>query len=49
MVRSDVIGAGRSSQSVDDAGEEILKIKGKPMTISANAQKQDNSSEELTI
>lgn len=43
------IAADGSSRSVDGSGEETFEIDGDPTTISANAQKQDDSSEELTI
>lgn len=43
------IAADGSSRSVDGSGEETFEIDGDPTSISANAQKQDDSREELTI
>lgn len=43
------IAADGSSRSVDGSGEETFEIEGEPMSVSANAQKQDDSSDELTI
>lgn len=37
------------SRTVDGSGEETFEIDGDPMTVSANAQKEDDSSEELTV
>lgn len=43
------IAADGSSRSVDGSGEETFEVDGDPMSISANAQKQDDSSDELVI
>ncbi|WP_162993957.1 hypothetical protein [Halalkalicoccus subterraneus] len=46
---SGAVGSEGSSRSVDGSGTEEIEIDGDPMVISANAQKQDDSSDELTI
>lgn len=43
------IGQGGSVKSVDGSGTETFSIDGEPTIISANAQKQDDSSNELTV
>jgi hypothetical protein len=43
------VGSGGSTSSVDGSGTETIEIDGSPDIISANAQKQDDSSNELTI
>lgn len=43
------ISAGGSSQSVDGSGSDTIGVDGSPSIISANAQKQDDSSSTLTI
>ncbi len=43
------ISQGGSVRSTQGSGTEIIEIEGTPDIISANAQKQDNSSRELTV
>jgi len=43
------IASGGSSRSVQGSGSDTIEIDGSPEIISANAQKQDDSSDELTI
>lgn len=43
------IGTGGSQRSVDGEGDESFEIDGEPSIISTNAQKQDDSSDELTV
>jgi len=43
------IASGGSSRSVQGSGSDTIEIEGSPDIISANAQKQDDSSDELTI
>jgi len=43
------IASGGSSRSVQGSGSDTIEIDGSPDIISANAQKQDDSSDELTI
>lgn len=43
------ISSGGSSRSVQGSGPETFEIEGSPDVISANAQKKDDSSDELTI
>lgn len=46
---SGAVGGDGSSRSVDGSGTEEIEVDGDPAVISANAQKQDDSSDELTI
>ena len=43
------IASGGSSRSVQGSGSDTIEIDGSPEIISANAQKQDDSSDDLTI
>lgn len=43
------IGSGGSTRSVDGSGTETFDIDGEPFIVSANAQKQDDGSGELTV
>lgn len=43
------LSAGGSAQSIDGTGTETISINGSPSVISGNAQKQDDSSETLTV
>ncbi|MFC6873639.1 hypothetical protein [Halobellus marinus] len=43
------VGSGGSIRSVDGSGTETFDIEGSPDIISANAQKQDDSSDTLTV
>jgi hypothetical protein len=43
------IGQGGSIRSVDGSGTETFTVDGEPSVISANAQKQDDSSDTLTV
>lgn len=43
------VGTGGSTRSVEGTGSETIQLEGSPDIISANAQKQDDSSDELTI
>lgn len=46
---SGTIGSEGSSRSVDGSGTSTFEIDGDPFIVSANAQKQDDSSRELTV
>ncbi|WP_324757125.1 hypothetical protein [Haloarcula montana] len=43
------IGGGGSTRSVDGSGTQTLDVQGDPNIVSANAQKQDDSSRRLTV
>lgn len=41
--------SGDSSRSIDGSGTTTIDVEGSPLIVSANAQKQDDSSRELTV
>lgn len=46
---SGTIATGDSTRSIDGSGTKTIDIEGDPLIVSANAQKQDDSSRELTV
>lgn len=46
---SGTIATGDSTRSIDGSGADTISIEGDPLIVSANAQKQDDSSRELTV
>jgi hypothetical protein len=46
---SGAVGSEGSTRSVDGSGPEEIELEGDPSVVSANAQKQDDSADELTV